>query len=295
MKKPVAVTSWVVKQSAAVTLIILLLLIARVTQAETEAKNKADQTIFHADVVGRGNPTGIMLLTGGLLRWNIINDPELKIPDSYTQVGAILGINPAYAQVSVYGEWKPALYTQMRLQYDYYGFFGTEGSLLSFPSAQSSFGKNEIDARKGHEESTTGHRLLFQPVLTGKIGPVIVRNTTDIGYYIFNGKGPYFYEGEYDTLLKDGDLLVNNNAAVLIMAWQRDNDGILLAGPFYEITHAVDAEITRQRTGIQYYWVPSKKLWGVDQPRIYGQIGMNLQDRNRDNEAFFRVGVGFDF
>lgn len=90
-------------------------------------------------------------------------------------------------------------------------------------------------------------------------------------------------------------MLVNNSTAFLLEAWKGTNYGMLLAGPFYEVTHAVDAEITRQRAGLQYYWLPAKTLWGVNKPRIYGQVGMNLQDRNRDNEAFFKAGVGFDF
>lgn len=71
------------------------------------------------------------------------------------------------------------------------------------------------------------------------MGPVIVRNTTDLGYYLFDSKGSYFYESEYDTFLTDGDVLVNNTTAFLMEAWQGTNNGMLLAGPFYEVTHAV--------------------------------------------------------
>lgn len=283
------------KSIAAIIIGILLVSSVSMAQAEPTATKAADQTIFHADIAGRGNPAGIMLITGGFHRWDVTNDPEIGVPASYKQAGAMIGVNPVYAQVSLYGEWKPAIYAQLRLQYDYYGFFGSNGSLLSFPSAESRYGKNEIDSLSGKEESTSGHRLLLQPILSGKVGPVIVRNTTDIGYYLFEGKGPYFYESEYDTLLKDRDVLVNNNTVFLLEAWKGGNHGILLAGPFYEVTHAVDAEITRQRIGIQCYCMPTKTLWGVNQPRIYGQVGMNLQDRNRDNEAFFKAGVGFDF
>ncbi len=283
------------KSIAAVVISILLLSSVSLAQAETTNTKAADLTIFHADIVGGWNPEGIMLVSGGFHRWAVTNDQELNLPDFYREVGAMIGLSPAYAQISIYGEWKPAVFAQLRVQYDYYGFFGVNGSLLSFPSAESTFGKDEIDSLSGKEESASGHRLLFQPVLTVKIGPVIIRNTTDFGYYLFSGKGPYYHEAEYDTLLKDGDLLVNNNTAFLMEAWKGSNYGMLLAGPFYEITHAVDAKITRQRTGVQYYWLPAKTLWGVNQPRFYGQVGMNLQDRNRDNEPFLEAGAGFDF
>ena len=281
--------------TAVVVIGLLLMLTVSIVQAEVGAAEGREQTVFHFDAVGSGNPTGIMVITGGFYRWDVTMNPEFGLPDSYKQAGASIGVNPAYAKASLHGEWKPAIFAQFRLQYDYYGFFGSNGSLLSFPSTASKFGKNEIDSLKGTEQSTSGHRLLFQPILTGKVGPVIVSNTTDLGYYLFDGKGPYYYEAEYDTLLKDGDVLVNNSTAFLIEAWKGPNNGLLVAGPFYEVTHAVDAEITRQRAGIQYYWLPAKTLWGFKQPRVYGQAGMNMQDRNRDNETFFKAGMGFNF
>lgn len=295
MTRSGSVTSFLRRSIAAAVIGILFILSVRIAQAETIQSKASEQTVLHADVVGRGNPAGIMLITGGFRRWDVAVDPEFGVPASYKQAGVMIGVNPANAQVSLYGEWKPAIFAQLRLQYDYYGFFGAYGSLLSFPSSESKYGKSEIDSLSGKEEAVSGHRLLLQPVLTGKIGPVIIRNVTDLAYYRFGGKGPYYYESEYVTLLKDGDFLLNNQTALLLEAWKGQNSGVLLTGPFYEVTHAVNAEITRQRIGIQFYGLPVKTLWVFNQPRVYGQVGMYLQDRNLDNEAFFNAGVGFDF
>ena len=264
-------------------------------QAEPAQEIEAPESVFQADLMARANPDAIMLIAGGLHRWGIVTDSAYAVPAAYKQAGLTAGINPGYSQFSLSAEWKPAIFAQLRLQYDYFGYFGANACLLSFPTSESKFGQNEIESLEGQEESTAGQRLLFQPVFTGKIGPVMIRNATDLGYYRFGGRGPYFYEAEYDTLLKDGDFLLNNQTAFLVEAWKGSSANMLLAGPFYEITHALDADINRQRTGLQFYWLPAATAWMFKQPRIYGRIGLNLQDRNRDNEVFFGTGFGADF
>lgn len=255
----------------------------------------AIETTVHADVVGAVNPDGAMVLLGAFRRWISQFDNVHGIPSSYLQAGTMLGLNPAYAQASIYGEWMPAIWAQLRLQYDLYGFFGENGALLSFPSADARFGDDQIDALEGQEESGLGHRILFQPTLRAKLGRFYLRNQTDLAYYRFDANGPYFFEREYDTLLKDGDFLLANRTHVLYELWKGRAEQILLAGPFYDVTHAADAGITRQRIGTAFYWVPKDTLWILSRPRIFAEIGYNMQDRNRDNEGFAVFGVGFDY
>lgn len=278
-------------------LIAGLLLLAGVMPAlaQDDASKGVAETVYHADIAARANPEGVMLFTGGYRKWSGPLDKEYGMPSSHTQLGFIVGINPAYAQGSVYGEWKPVLFFQARLQYDGYRFFGTNGALLSFPSADAKFGRDETKALKGQEETGWGQRVMVQPVITAKAGQVIIRNTTDLAYYRFDGKGPYFYEWEYDTLLKDGDHLIDNTTAFLLEAWKGPDAAMLLAGPFYQITNAARADITRQRIGVQAFWSSAGPIWSFSHPRVYGKLGVNLQDRNRDNELFLIAGMGFDF
>jgi len=253
------------------------------------------ETVLHADALGFVNPEGPMLVVGAFRRWINEFDPVHAVPSSYLQAGTTLGINPAYAQASIHGEWLPAIWAQLRLAYDLYGFFGDNGALLSFPSADSPFGDDQIDTLEGQEESGLGHRILFQPTLRAKLGRFYFRNQTDVAYYRFDGKGPFFFEREYDTLLKDGDFLIANRSHIMFELWKGPVDQILLAGPFYDVTYAVDASLTRQRIGAAFYWVPKDDLWFLKRPRLFAEIGYNLQDRNRDNEGFAVFGVGFDY
>jgi hypothetical protein len=281
--------------------LFVLLLTASLGQAATLLADDVPpgkspiETALQADLVGIANPEGFSLVVGAYRRWISEFDKVEAIPSSYLQAGTMLSINPAYAQGSVYGEWMPALFAQFRLQYDLYGFFGASGALLSFPSATSRFGNDEIDALKDQEESGVGHRIFLQPTLRGKVGPVYLRNQTDLGYYWFDARGPYYFEREYDTLLKSGDLLAVNRTHALFEAWKGRDSEILLAGPFYEVTHAADASITRQRLGAAFYWVPMERVWSLSRPRFYAEVGYNMQDRNRGHQAFAVFGIGFDY
>jgi hypothetical protein len=274
---------------------IMLLTGVPPARAEDDTATGDAETVYHADMVTSMNPDGIMLIVGGFRRWSGPLDREYGIPSSSNQLGFTLGVSPAYAKASAYDEWQPAIFAQLRLQYDLYRFFGENGALLSFPSADSKYGKHEVDALSGKEETGWGQRVMFQPVITAKAGPVIIRNTTDLAYYRSGGRGPYFLEWEYDTLLKDGDFLLNNRTAFLMAAWKGSRFETLLAGPFYEITHGSRADITRQRSGVQVFWSHAESIGSFSHPRVYAQIGINLQDRNRDKEAFLTAGLGFDF
>jgi len=251
-------------------------------------------TVFHGDAVILGNPDGAALNIGAYRRWawGEGSDPE---PSSYIQGGVSLGLNPAYMQAAVHGEWMPARFAILRIQYDYYIYSGESGHLMSFPSADSPFGDDELDALSGQEESADGHRFMLKPTLRAKAGRLMIVNETHLAYFIINGRGPYFREGEYDTLIKkDGDLLVQNLTMLPYEAYRKGNGSALYAGPFYQVTHAREADITRQRTGAVAYWLPSDRLWRFDRPRVYTMLGYNLQDRNRDNEVFFILGGGVD-
>jgi hypothetical protein len=263
--------------------------------AQDAASEGVAETVYHADIVARANPQGVMLSAGGYRRWSGPLDQKYGVPSTHSQLGLDVGVNPAYSQASAYGEWQPAIFARVRIQYDLYRFFGANGALLSFPSADAKFGKDETKALEGQEEAGWGQRVMVQPVFTAKAGPVIIRNTTDLAYYRFDGKGPYFYEWEYDTLLKDGDYLIDNTTAFLMEAWKGAKSAMLLAGPFYQITHGARADITRQRIGVQAFWTPAGPIGSFSHPRVYGRLGVNLQDRNRDSELFVIVGMGFDF
>jgi hypothetical protein len=261
---------------------------------ETAAKGTQVQNTLTADLAGSRNPDGVMLTIGGFRKW-IQETDEQGMPSRYVQTGANLGVTPAYAKASVYTEWGPLIFATVRLEYDLYDFFGTNSALLSFPNARARFGRHELKELKGREETGTGQRILLQPTLYAMAGPVIIMNQTDLAYYRFDGDGPYFLDWEYEMLIKSGDSAVANRTQFLIPAWKGSGQALLYTGPTYEITHARDADLTRQRAGWFAYWVPVDTLQGMNRPRIYSLVAFNIQDRNRQGEIYLALGFGTDF
>jgi hypothetical protein len=266
--------------------------------SETDEKHSVPatqiQTTLTADLAAQANPDGLMLMTGGYRRW-VQETAEDGMQTKYVQAGLGLGVSPAYVKGSIHGEWQPAIFACLRLEYDIYGFFGSNTGLLSFPDEDARFGKQELEDREGTEEEATGHRLLFQPTLYAKAGSILIINQTDLAYFRFDGDGPCFLELEYDTLVKDGDFVIANRTQFMVPSWKGAGKAVLYLGPYYEITFARNTDITRQRAGGQLYWLPMDTLWGMNKPRIYSQAGVNIQDRNRDNELYMVFGFGTDF
>jgi hypothetical protein len=263
------------------------------TKKETELMNR---WIAHVDILGLYNPLGIAGLGGVLFRHPYSFSEQYQMVWAYIQGGVDVGVNPAYAQVGAHVEWMPLIILQLRLAYDFIGYFGNWGALMSFDSSEAPFGDEVVfEEREGQEELGAAHRFLFRPILRAKFDPVVIQNTTDIAWYIFNGDGPYFLEWEYDTLLAKSDSAIYNRTDLLLEAWTGDGDAAFLLGPLYELTHSVHTDVSRQRFGWLFFLIPYHSLGAFGQVRIFSQLGVNLQDRNRKNEFYALFGIGSDW
>jgi hypothetical protein len=250
-------------------------------------------TTLYYDMFLRANPDGAALRLGAYRRWGYADGDNPDKKSSYLQSGLSLALSPSFGQVGVHVEWMPALFVIARLQYDHYRFFGQYGALLSFPSADSPFGDDVLEAREGDEESSYGHRIMFRPVLRAKLGRFLLVNETDLAYLLTEGDGPYFRETQYDTLIEDRDVVIDNKAMCLFEIWKSDGPAPLYAGPYYGVTHAAGANITRHRVGVIASLVPADGLWFLGRPKVYSVLGYNVEDRNRKGEIFFLFHVGF--
>lgn len=250
--------------------------------------------MLYGDIGGRYNPLGAGFFGGINYRDVYRYDKSRELQAAYWQTGIGIGVSPSAAAGSVHFEWMPWIVMPLRIEYDYYRFFGAGYGLLSFDSPQASLNEDRISDRKD-QEAANGHRFLFQPTLQGKIGPVILRNQTDLAYYTFSGKGPYFLELEYFTLLKDGDWLISNRTQALMEFWKGAKGQLLLAGPYYEVTRAGDARITQQKAGALLYWVPMEKLASLDRPHVGLRVAYQLQDPDRQGQLYIQLAVGFEF
>ena len=268
--------------------------IQREVQKTERKENTGSRFTIYGDIAGRINPQGISFF-GGVNYRNVYRYSEkYDTENAYWQTGLGIGVSPAYGQAGVHIEWMPWRFLPLRVQYDYYRFFGSQGSLLSFNSANAPFGDNVVKNRHD-EEAASGNRIMFQPTLQMKVDRFMLRNQTDIAYYHFDGRGPYFLEQEYYTLLKDGDYLISNRTQILYQAWQGRGGKTLFIGPYYEVTRADAAQITQQKIGGILYGVPLDSIRGLDRPRLQLKGGYHLQDPDRQGQLFIAVSMGVDF
>jgi len=289
----------VFSEAGALALLLVLLVvsfpaIAAENEDRIEATGGATETVVSADLAGQDNPKGLMLSVGAYRRWVRDRDRELGVPSSYLQAGVGAATSPGYGRVSAHGEWLPVIFAKLRFQYDIYRYYGDYASLLSFPSADAKFGREEIAAREGTEERGFGTRALVRPTLMAKSGRVVITNQTDLAYFRFTGRGPYFLEWTYETLLKNGDTVVENRTNLLLEAWKGPRGASLLTGPYYEITRASAADLSRVRSGIMAYWVPRDARAVNYRPHFFAQVGWYLRDPNRAGTLTAAAGIGFD-
>jgi hypothetical protein len=253
------------------------------------------RTTVEADVAGAWNPDGLLAVVGGTRQWTLAGNPDSPL-SPYLQAGLSLGSSPAYARGSAYAEWMPHAAVQLRARYNLYRYYGGSSvALLSFSSGDSRFGDDEVSNLEGEAETAWGQRFLLSPVLRVKLGPLLLRNMTDLAWFRFGGRGPYFLEWEYDTLLKDGDWLVADSVQALAKLWQGAGENALYAGPFFEIAHAGASGITQERAGLVASWTGLGRLGALRRPRTFLQAGVHLRDPNREGELFVLAGVGFSF
>lgn len=250
--------------------------------------------IYYGDLVGRINPPALGFFGGLNYRQVYRYDEEYDVAGAYWQTGLGVGVSPAALQAGLHFEWMPWAFLPLRLQYDYYQYTGSSGGLLSFDSGNSPFG-DEVRDNRHDEETGSAHRISFQPTLQGKFGRFIVRNQTDISYFRFKGRGPYFLELGEDTLLKDNDFLIINRTQLLYSFFSDKQGKRLLSGPYYQITRASQAGITQQKLGLAFYWEPALSLRYLGRPHLGMMVAYHLEDPSRQGNVFFLAAAGFEY
>ncbi|WP_248354934.1 hypothetical protein [Anaeromyxobacter oryzae] len=260
--------------------------------AADAARAVEPRTTLSLDQYARGNPEGVTVSATLARQWDQPDGAGPLAQGRYALASAGLGLCPAWAQLSLGGEWVPVAPLQLRAQYDLFGFFGANGALLAVAGPDARFGRDELTALAGRERAGLGHRLLLAPTLRARAGLVILRSQTDVALYRLTAEAGFRYESEYDTLVGRDDVVLQNRTALLV-PWPGAGAAVLV-GPVHEITWAARADLARERIGGLAYWTPAGPVLGLDRPRILVYAGVNLRDRNRAGEPFAIVGVGGD-
>ena len=272
-------------------LLFILLFAGSCSYAETSDEDAFSR--LEIDLISLVNPLGISLSAKGFNRQVYHHDKSLLWDGLYYQAGLQTNVNPAFSRAGMHLEWLPIAVLKLRLQYDRFYFSGSNGSLLTFASANDLFGDDELLAREGDEVSGYGDRTLFQFELRAKLNRVIIRNVTDLAYYRFPGAGPYYLEREYEILMATRDDIVSNQLFLLYES-KNDNSNYFI-GPYHDYVHVRKSGLTRERFGVTGYQEFSDAIGKLKKPRWFIQSGIYLNERNREDEFYLILGIGGDF
>lgn len=273
---------------------VSLVILSSVLTVDLVRANSDDSHIIRIelDIVTLLNPAGFSFTAKGFNQ-QIYNKSKSPLWDGlYYQVATQLRITPAYSRAGVQFEWMPITILQLRAEYDRLYFSGRFGSLLSFSSNDELFGDDELTDREGDEISAYGTRSALQVTLRAKFDDIILRNVTDFMQYRFPGNGPYYLEREYEILMATSDTVLSNQLYLLFE--DKSKKGSRFFGPYHDYVHADKSGLTRERLGVTWLQQYNKALVNIENPRLYVQSGIYLQDPNREEQFYIIVGIGGD-
>ncbi len=253
------------------------------------------------DMQARSQPIGLIFSNRFVQRATYEGDGGPLYKGTYQQIGLDANLSPAFLEIGPSVEFRPINLFVYGFGYHLIGFWGTLDYPLSFPTRDSPYGDNVIDARDADdnpdndEQTGVAHRLFASQTSQLAVGRIAIRNQTQAFLYFWPGfEGPYLRERLYDALVTDRDLLISNTAAVLYEAWSGNGDAAFLVGPFHEYVYAMDAGSTRHRLGAVGVLYPTESMGRIQRWRVYLQVGANLEDPNREGAIFGQGGFGFD-
>lgn len=253
--------------------------------------------IGHALGGGTLNPRAAGLYVGLRYRDAYERSDNPILDNRYLDYGLDLLLSATF-RPALFVEWLPLAILKLRLQYELWVWSGAHlglGHGLTFEGEDAPFDPETLAARQGEEDPNVGHRLLLQTTVQLKIWRIVVLDTLDVaGWFVHGGElGQYYYDSIDDNLIRKGALdgTVNNRLVVGAIPWDGEGDAQLVTGPVYDYTRTISAAIKRHRLSLLVSLTPVHQLWGISKPTLLLLGGINLSDRNRDEELFLLAGI----
>ncbi|RKH58274.1 hypothetical protein [Corallococcus aberystwythensis] len=258
--------------------------------------------------VVRYNPLGLESQNRLVYQKRLFDSPSLLLRDTYASAGASLKLSPAFFKLGPVVELQPAAIFNLRAGYEYVQFFGTFGSVQSYPD---SFQPYDDDLRSETNDAaygTSGHHFFVEPMLQAKVKSLAVRTKLAIEYWNMSlqdgGPRGTFYDPTLDTLVPGKGWVLANDTDVLWLAGQWTLGARLSAvWPRYsEDANAVEPLPGRTLPTNQHVRVGPLVAYAFDtkpggvmtKPTVLLIAGWYLKHENRANAMPYLLG-GFSF
>jgi hypothetical protein len=177
-------------------------------------------------------PEGLRYSFTGEYRIPLWNSDSILFSDTFFAPGLYADVTPAYFHIGPHFEWDPIAVLEIDGQADFGYYFGTFSGVTDFVRSDSAFDPDAVDAVKAAGHSTGG--ISFRGGLTGilqaKVSHLILAFPQEFFWFdklrpagtpctgtetdadsARTCVGDYWYESQYDTLMKWNDLVMTNS------------------------------------------------------------------------------------
>ncbi|NNB89672.1 hypothetical protein HJC10_26180 [Corallococcus exiguus] len=258
--------------------------------------------------VVRYNPLGLESQNRLVYQKRLSDSPSLLLRDTYASAGASLRLSPAFFKLGPVVELQPLAIFNVRAGYEYVQFFGTFGSVQSYPDSFQPYDDDLRSATNDAAYGTSGHHFFVEPMLQAKVKSLALRSKLAIEYWNMSlhdgGTRGTFYDPTLDTLVPGKGWVLANDTDVLWLAGQWTLGARLSAvWPRYdEDTNAVEPLPGRTlptnshvRVGPLVAYAFDTKPGGLmSKPTVLFMAGWYLKHENRMNAMPYLLG-GFSF
>lgn len=218
------------------------------------------------------------------------NTLELSWRWKHAALGVAHVLAPSYTRVNLWAEAVPVRFLALRGGVEPAGYFGIGTALLAFDGYGADFGKEARDERDD-KQAGFGGRAYVSAALRLRAGPVLATSTAEHEWWRFGGDGPLYYEPIRDTLLEaKGDRLWTLTSLALVEV----RGGKLAFGANHRLLRVPAAPGNNtQKLGGVASWTLGERRYGVRQPTLLLNVGVYLDDRFKDGEAFGGLAIRF--
>ncbi|RKH46887.1 hypothetical protein D7X55_35700 [Corallococcus sp. AB049A] len=258
--------------------------------------------------VVRYNPLGLESQNRLVYQKRLFDSPSLLLRDTYASAGASLKLSPAFFKLGPTVELQPVAMFNLRAGYEYVQFFGTFGSVQSYPDSFQSYDDDLRSKTNDAAYGTSGHHFFVEPMLQAKVKSVALRTKLAIEYWNVSlrdgGPRGTFYDPTLDTLVPGKGWVLANDTDLLWLAgqwtlgarfsavWPRYDEDTAAVEPLPGRTLPNNAHM---RVGpLVAYSFDTKPGGLMSKPTVLLIAGWYLKHENRVNAMPYLLG-GFSF
>ncbi|MFB1483706.1 hypothetical protein [Corallococcus sp. RDP092CA] len=179
-----------------------------------------DRRVFFTTLnVVRYNPLGLESQNRLVYQKRLFDSPSVLLRDTYASAAASLKLSPAFFKLGPVVEVQPLAVLNLRAGYEYVQFFGTFGSIQSYPDAFQPYDDDLRSATNDTAYGTSGHHFFVEPMLQAKVKSIALRTKLAIEYWNVSlhdgGTRGTFYDPTLDTLVPGKGWVLANDTDLL--------------------------------------------------------------------------------